>query len=167
MSDVDENGDLTLDGDIVLTTTLERFGLPARYIDPATAAFLAAQQAMVTCDPRTKKLKEDLAVTADLPLPDSLRARVCSLILGESGTGKELCAKILHGKRPGQFVSVNMSAIPHDLFEAELFGSNRGSFTGSVRDTEGYFVAAKNGTLFLDEIGDLPLSQQAKLLRAI
>jgi two-component system response regulator PilR (NtrC family) len=92
------------------------------------------------------------------------------LVIGESGTGKELVARAIHevsarGAMP--FVPVNCSAIPEQLLEAEFFGYRKGAFTGANDDREGFFQAANGGTLFLDEIGDLPLSMQSKLLRAI
>jgi two-component system, NtrC family, response regulator PilR len=92
------------------------------------------------------------------------------LVNGESGTGKELVARAIHevsvrGAMP--FVPVNCSAIPEQLLEAEFFGYRKGAFTGANDDREGFFQAANGGTLFLDEIGDLPLSMQSKLLRAI
>ncbi len=92
------------------------------------------------------------------------------LIQGESGTGKELVARSIHQSsvRAGQpFIAVNCGAIPEQLLEAEFFGYRKGAFTGAAEDREGFFQAAKGGTLFLDEIGDLPLSMQSKLLRAI
>jgi two-component system NtrC family response regulator len=90
------------------------------------------------------------------------------LLLGESGTGKELIARGLHELSPrakGRFVAINCAAIPENLLESELFGYEKGAFTGAVRQTLGKFEYADKGTLFLDEIGDLPLSLQAKLLR--
>jgi transcriptional regulator with PAS, ATPase and Fis domain len=90
------------------------------------------------------------------------------LLIGESGTGKELVAKAIHhlGSRSSRpFVVVNCAAIPEALFEAELFGYNRGAFTGAVESRLGRIHAAHGGTLFLDEISELPLSMQAKLLR--
>ncbi len=92
------------------------------------------------------------------------------LIHGESGTGKELVARALHAnshRAAGAWVAVNCSAIPETLLEAEFFGVKKGAFTGANHDRNGFFRAADGGTLFLDEIGDLPLSMQAKLLRAI
>ena len=92
------------------------------------------------------------------------------LVQGESGTGKELVARAIHDVSPrtGQaFVAVNCGAIPEQLLEAEFFGYRKGAFTGANEDREGFFQAANGGTLFLDEIGDLPLSMQSKLLRAI
>ncbi len=92
------------------------------------------------------------------------------LVNGESGTGKELVARAIHevSVRAAQpFIAVNCSAIPEQLLEAEFFGYRKGAFTGADEDREGFFQAANGGTLFLDEIGDLPLSMQSKLLRAI
>ncbi len=92
------------------------------------------------------------------------------LILGESGTGKELVARDIHRNSrrcEGPFVKVNCAAIPEELIESELFGSDRGAFTGSVKTRDGKFLLADGGTLFLDEIGDMSLSVQAKVLRAL
>ena len=92
------------------------------------------------------------------------------LVQGESGTGKELVARAIHevSVRSSQpFIAVNCSAIPEHLLEAEFFGYRRGAFTGAQEDREGFFQAADGGTLFLDEIGELPLSMQSKLLRAV
>ena len=102
----------------------------------------------------------DRVVTTELPVH----------IHGESGTGKELIAHAIHDLGPrgrGPFVPQNCTAIPPTLFESELFGHERGSFTGAVRSAEGLFRRAHLGTLFLDEIGDLPLELQAKLLRVL
>ncbi|WP_239500157.1 sigma-54-dependent transcriptional regulator [Desulfurobacterium thermolithotrophum] len=91
------------------------------------------------------------------------------LILGESGVGKELIARFIHKEsgRKGKFVSVNCAAIPSELFESELFGYEKGAFTGALCAKPGLFEEADGGTLFLDEIGELPLNLQVKLLRVL
>jgi two-component system response regulator PilR (NtrC family) len=92
------------------------------------------------------------------------------LVIGESGTGKELVARMIHEQGPLKdkpFIPVNCGAIPETLIESEMFGHKRGSFTGAVQDKLGLFEAAHTGTLFLDEVGELPLSMQVKLLRAL
>ena len=89
------------------------------------------------------------------------------LLLGESGTGKEVLAQALHqsSKRSGRFVAINCAAIPENLLESELFGYEKGAFTGAAKTTPGKIETANGGTLMLDEIGDLPHNLQAKLLR--
>lgn len=92
------------------------------------------------------------------------------LILGESGTGKELAAQLVHEhsrRKNGPLVKVNCAALPENLLESELFGYAKGAFTGAVQDKPGRFQLAAGGTLFLDEIGELPLTLQAKILRAL
>jgi DNA-binding NtrC family response regulator len=92
------------------------------------------------------------------------------LLVGESGTGKEMAARMLHAiseRRQAPFVAVNCAAVPATLIEAELFGHERGAFTGAVKRREGRFKAADGGTLFLDEIGEMPTEVQVKLLRVL
>jgi DNA-binding NtrC family response regulator len=109
-----------------------------------------------------QRLREQIARIA--PVPSTV------LIEGESGTGKELVARELHrlGSQPnGPFLAINCAALPEQLIESELFGHERGAFTGAVATRKGAFEAAERGTLFLDEIGELPLTAQAKFLRVL
>ncbi|VAW81240.1 Transcriptional response regulatory protein GlrR [hydrothermal vent metagenome] len=120
------------------------------------------RQGIVTRSP----LMEDLLGQARLVASSGASV----FIHGQSGTGKEVLAKAIHRASPqaeGEFIAVNCSAIPETLFESEFFGHAKGSFTGATREHKGLFQAAEGGTLFLDEIGDMPMSFQVKLLRAI
>ena len=125
---------------------------------------LAAQSpvmsGIITRDPEMQKICRTIEKVA----PTSATV----LILGESGTGKELFARALHDLSPrkdNRFVAINCAAIPETLLESELFGYEKGAFTGAARQTIGKIETAANGTLFLDEIGDLPTALQAKILR--
>ncbi|MCC6751951.1 MAG: sigma-54-dependent Fis family transcriptional regulator [Deltaproteobacteria bacterium] len=114
---------------------------------------------------RSEAMQRVLALAARAAATDAT-----VLITGESGTGKERVARLLHAgsrRRAGAFVGVNCGALPEPLLESELFGHKKGAFTGAAADREGLFEAASGGTLFLDEIGELPLSMQVKLLRAL
>ena len=122
--------------------------------------------------------EEELALIGDSAVMAAVRARVERvaaadapiLILGENGTGKELIARAIHELSPRRaqpFVKMNCAAIPAELVESELFGHEKGSFSGAVAQRRGRFEAADGGTLFLDEIGDMPAPMQAKLLRVL
>ena len=117
---------------------------------------------IITINPQMKKLMELVAQVADTP--------ATILIEGESGTGKMLFANAVHylsSRADESFVEINCGAIPHDLLESELFGHERGAFTGAVAAKKGKFELANGGTLFLDEIGELPLDLQVKLLHVL
>src|SRR5207249_1749196 len=123
-----------------------------------------ARHQIVGSSKAIKQLIERIEKVAPTP------ARV--LITGENGTGKELVARAIHALSPraaagGPFVEVNCAAIPGELIESELFGHVKGSFTGAFADRAGKFELADGGTLFLDEVGDMSLSAQAKVLRAL
>lgn len=117
---------------------------------------------LIGCSPKFRALLDRINMVA--PVDSSV------LIQGETGTGKEVIAQTIHQagpRRQNRFVAVNCAAIPSALLESELFGHERGAFTGAVAQTTGRFQAADRGTLFLDEIGDLPLELQPKLLRVL
>ena len=114
---------------------------------------------------RSEKMKRVLEMVSQIAKTEST-----VYIHGESGTGKELIAKAIHlasERKNKPFVAINCAALPETLLESELFGHEKGAFTGAIRSTKGLFTQAHEGTLFLDEIGDMPLSIQAKLLRAL
>jgi len=125
-----------------------------------TAQQSPATSGIITRDPEVQRICRTIEKVA----PTS----VSVLILGESGTGKELLARALHDLSPRKdrrFVAINCAAIPDTLLESELFGYEKGAYTGATKQTIGKFEMADSGTLFLDEIGDLPLTLQVKLLR--
>ncbi len=120
----------------------------------------AALGGMITAAPEMLKVTRTIERVAP--------ADVSVMLLGASGTGKELLARGLHeasGRRKGAFIAINCAAIPENLLESELFGHEKGAFTGAVKTTEGKIEQAQGGTLFLDEVGDIPLPLQVKLLR--
>jgi len=123
---------------------------------------LGTEAPLVGASPAMAKLTERMARVAPVPSP--------VLIVGESGSGKELVAREVHrrsGAARGPFLAINSAALPAELVESELFGHERGAFTGAVTARKGAFEAAAGGTLFLDEVGDLPPAAQAKLLRVL
>jgi transcriptional regulator with PAS, ATPase and Fis domain len=125
-----------------------------------------------------KKIQEDLGIVGKsekirelVELAYSVApTNISVLITGESGTGKEIFAKAIHNLSPRKdnpMISVNCGAIPEGLLESELFGHEKGAFTGAVNTKKGYFELANNGTIFLDEIGEMPIQTQVKLLRVL
>ncbi len=155
------------------TPYLSKEGLDSRGITIALLRFgcLSPEQAH-----RLLKLPEEVVAASSSILQVFIRALECSasdvsvLLLGESGVGKEVVARFIHRRSrrsDGPFVAVNVAAVPRDLLEAELFGHEKGSFTGAVASRPGRFEQASGGTLFLDEIGDMAVEAQAKVLRAL
>ena len=141
-------------------SAIERRQLLAEVANLRTYA--ADDSALVGDSPPMRRLKESIVRIA--PIPSTV------LIIGESGSGKELVARDVHrlsGREREPFIALNCAAIPEQLVESELFGHERGAFTGAHATRKGAFEAAGKGTLFLDEIGELPLAAQAKLLRAL
>jgi two-component system NtrC family response regulator len=128
-----------------------------RRLEASSAATMLG--AIITAAPEMLKVAKTIERVA--------AADVSVMLLGGSGTGKELLARAVHEKsaRKGQFVAINCAAIPENLLEAELFGYERGAFTGAVKSNVGKIELAEGGTLFLDEVGDIPLPLQVKLLR--
>ena len=142
-----------------IETALERRRLR---LEVATLQQRLGETSLVGSSPALLRLREQIARVA--PVPSTV------LITGESGSGKELVARDLHRLGPnasGPFIAINCDALPEQLVESELFGHERGAFTGAVATRRGAFEAAEKGTLFLDEIGELPLPAQAKLLRVL
>jgi len=130
--------------------------------DPDSHAMSIRATALVFADPASIRLLEYIERIA----PSDATA----LIIGETGTGKELVARQVHKlshRQAGPFIAVNCGAFSESLLESELFGHERGAFTGALNARSGWFEAANGGTLFLDEIGDLPLSAQVKILRVL
>src|SRR2546428_758987 len=119
------------------------------------------------------KLNEFAAdvILTDLNMPGlDGTSKACVLITGDSGTGKELVARTIHAlspRRQGPFIAINCAALPETLIESELFGHEKGSFTGASERRAGCFEVAQHGTLLLDEIGEMPMGTQAKLLRIL
>jgi transcriptional regulator with PAS, ATPase and Fis domain len=148
-------------------------------VTPKSVPLSAVQPVLTLPDPRslTKSIRATAHVFVD-PRSIALRERIVMiapsdanvLIVGETGTGKELIARHVHDlskRRDGPFVAVNCGAFSETLVESELFGHEKGAFTGAFCTKPGWFETANGGTLFLDEIGDLPMSMQVKLLRVL
>jgi sigma-54-specific transcriptional regulator len=130
--------------------------------DPASHAITIRAKALTFDDPKSLVLLERIHLVAP--------SDATVLVTGESGTGKELIARLVHSlseRRDGPFVAVNCGAFSETLIESELFGHERGAFTGAISSQPGWFESANRGTLFLDEVGDLPLAAQVKLLRVL
>jgi two-component system, NtrC family, nitrogen regulation response regulator GlnG len=139
---------------------------------------LAAPAVAASGEPEARDADERLPLIGRSPAMQEIYRTIARLTVsdltvmvnGESGTGKELVARALHDygrRRNGPFVAINMAAIPRELIEAELFGHERGAFTGATNRTQGRFEQAAGGTLFLDEIGDMPPEAQTRLLRVL
>jgi len=176
------SGKATL-GDAVNATKLGAVNFLEKPLTPEGVLFAIGSALELRQSRRVaRELREELGLAGDMvgDSPQMLAVRELIdrvaasdarvLITGESGTGKELVASAIHDastRRDKPFIRVNCAAIPRDLVESEMFGHERGSFTGATQARAGRFELAHNGTLFLDEIGDLSLDAQAKLLRAI
>jgi len=146
-------------------------------LDTLTAAVASALAAPAAADP-APEFGDDMPLVGRSPAMQEVYRTIARIvpttlsvmILGESGTGKELVARAIHDmgpRRRAPFVAVNMAAIPRELIESELFGHERGAFTGATARASGRFEQAEGGTLFLDEIGDMPLDAQTRLLRVL
>jgi two-component system response regulator HydG len=167
LKDLDSTNGTYLDGARVSEAEIAagariRVGSQELRIDLAGPRLQPSLPGLVACDPALAPVLDLLRRAAPSTLPVT--------ILGESGTGKEVAARAVHEvseRNRGPFVPVNCGAISRELAEAELFGHEKGAFTGAVTSAPGAFGAADGGTLFLDEIGDLPMPLQVKLLRAL
>src|SRR5512147_563297 len=170
MTDLHESGDVTFvefatqSPSGLRPATIATFGPSAGCGRTRGSRFSPASStvAMLGESPEMKEVTEHLRRIAP--------SMAAVMLVGESGTGKEVAAELLHAHstRAGKpFIGVNCGAIPASLVEAELFGYERGAFTGAVRQHQGYFERAAGGTLFLDEITEMPLELQAKLLRVL
>jgi DNA-binding NtrC family response regulator len=143
-----------------IETVLERKRLRDQVA--ALQSRIESESSLVGSSSQIRALREAIARVAPIPSP--------VLILGESGSGKELVARDLHRSGPNReapFIAINSAALPENLVESELFGHERGAFTGAASTRKGAFESAGRGTLFLDEVGELPLAGQAKLLRVL
>ncbi len=132
------------------------------HLTPSETSAPADLLGMVGQNEGVARVREHIERIGDLSIP--------VLIRGETGTGKELVARAIHERSPrksGPFVSVNLGAVPRELAAAELFGAQKGAYTGATRDREGFFRAARGGTLFLDELGEAPPEVQVMLLRVL
>jgi two-component system nitrogen regulation response regulator GlnG len=145
----------------LLAVVSRALAVPAPTIDPEPAA----EEERLPLVGRSSAMQEIYRTVARVTTTD-----LTVMITGESGTGKELVARALHdygARRGAPFVAVNMAAIPRELIESELFGHERGAFTGALQRNQGRFEQANGGTLFLDEIGDMPPEAQTRLLRVL
>jgi DNA-binding NtrC family response regulator len=161
---------LKVDGYFSKPLNLEKFATTVRENVQADVSSVS------TLDPLTEILRPYLVFRSPVMrrglmiLPKVAASSHSVLVTGETGTGKEMVARAIHGLSPfsgGPFVAVNCGAIPETLIEGELFGHEKGSFTGAQAQHRGKFELARNGTLFLDEIGEMPLALQARLLRVL
>ena len=150
--DIDELG-------LIVARAFHLHEIESEYRRLETGAAGTVLGSMVTAAPEMLKVAKTIERVAN--------ADVSVMLLGASGTGKELLARAVHEKsgRKGGFIAINCAAIPENLLEAELFGYERGAFTGAVKSNVGKIELAEGGTLFLDEVGDIPLPLQVKLLR--
>jgi two-component system, NtrC family, nitrogen regulation response regulator GlnG len=148
-----------------LNVLLSTLGRALEQITKRIAPVAETQNEGIPIIGRSNAMQEIYRVIARLTQTD-----LTVMIIGESGTGKELVARALHDyskRRKGPFVAINMAAIPKDLIESELFGHEKGAFTGAVGRMAGKFEQAEGGSLFLDEIGDMPVEAQTRLLRVL